>query len=447
MSNLIGAKTKAEWEKEHPLLKRIAAYGEVLWLNPKYMELGTGLMTGSEVAEAEARLQRFAPYLAKVFPATRAANGIIESPLYEVPKMQTALEQLGPKIPGRLLMKADNELPISGSIKARGGIYEVLKTAESLAIAHGLLKETDNYAKLAESSFQNFFSKYSIAVGSTGNLGLSIGIVGAMLGFHTIVHMSKDASQWKKDMLRKKGAFVKEYEADYSVAIMEGRKLANQDPRCHFIDDEHSKDLFVGYATAGGRLKKQMTDASIPVDRDHPLFVYLPCGVGGGPAGVTFGLKQAFGPNVHAFFVEPTHAPCFLLGLLTGLDDHVSVQDFGLDNKTAADGLAVPRPSAFAGKAAGNLISGCMTVSDERLFQYLKVLKDTENYWIEPSAAAGLIGPQTLLGTKAGHSYLTRHQLVEKMNQATHLFWATGGGMVPQKNREAYYERASRIES
>ncbi len=67
--------------------------------------------------------------------------------------------------------------------------------------------------------------------------------------------MSADARAWK-NKLREHGVNVVEYEQDYGVAVVQGRKEAEQDPRCFFIDDENS-NLVLGYSVAGERLKQQ----------------------------------------------------------------------------------------------------------------------------------------------------------------------------------------------
>lgn len=431
---------------DFPLIQKLIDLEEVSWFNPNITSLEEGLphvgLNKTDIQAASDRLTRFAPYLAKAFPETAATGGIIESDLVTISHMKAALEQeYGLVIDGKMLLKKDSHLPISGSIKARGGIYEVLTHAEKLALNAGLLKESDDYSKLLSDEFRDFFKQYSIAVGSTGNLGVSIGIMSAKLGFSVSVHMSADAREWKKNTLRSHGVNVVEYEQDYGVAVEQGRKEAEKDPTCFFIDDENSKTLFLGYSVAGERVKKQFEEQNIIVDEEHPLFVYLPCGVGGGPGGVAFGLKMAFGDHVHCIFAEPTHSPCMLLGVHTGLHDAIAVQDLGIDNITTADGLAVGRASGFVGRAMERLLDGYYTLSDERMYRLLGQLDQSEAIQLEPSALAGMLGP--VLVTEA-QDYLNRMDMNNQtMKNATHLVWATGGGMVPEAEMRSYLGKPS----
>ncbi|KZE55538.1 D-serine dehydratase [Brevibacillus parabrevis] len=445
----VEGKSIEQWKSEYPLLSELMATKEAFWTNPRLTPVAEAEMTvtAEEVQDAEERLRRFAPFIQHAFPETRSASGLIESPLASIPSMQDELaRRFRREIPGRLLLKCDSHLPIAGSIKARGGIYEVLAHAEQLAKKHDRLPADGDYSVFATEEYRAFFSQYSIAVGSTGNLGLSIGIISAKLGFRVTVHMSADAKAWKKDLLRAKGVQVVEYQSDYGKAVEEGRKQAEADPQCYFIDDENSKRLFLGYAVAAGRLQKQLEEEQVIVDSEHPLFVYLPCGVGGGPGGVAYGLKLLYGDHVHCFFAEPTHSPCMLLGLMTGYHDRLAVQDFGIDNKTDADGLAVGRPSGFVGKVMEPLLSGVYTVADEELYRLLRALRDSESMRLEPSALAGMPGPIRLLAQEAGQQYIEQHGLADKMKNATHIVWATGGSMVPAHIHEAYYAKGLECE-
>nr|WP_180207100.1 D-serine ammonia-lyase [Pseudomonas sp. SbOxS1]NYU07389.1 D-serine ammonia-lyase [Pseudomonas sp. SbOxS1] len=446
---MILGKTLENWYASHPLIRDLVALQETTWFNPAVAPVAQALgdvgLTAVDVADASARLTRFASYLRRAFPETQCSDGIIESDILPVPQLQQLLgERYGRALPGALWLKRDSHLPISGSIKARGGIYEVLKHAEDLALAANLLTLDDDYAVLDSDKARAFFGQYKIAVGSTGNLGMSIGIMGAALGFQVTVHMSADARQWKKDKLRSHGVTVVEYASDYSVAVAQGRQQAESDPACHFVDDENSVNLFLGYSVAAERLKGQLAAANISVDAQHPLFVYLPCGVGGAPGGVAFGLKLAFGDAVHCIFAEPTHSPCMMLGVYTGLHDEVSVQDFGIDNVTAADGLAVGRASGFVGKAMQRLLDGFYTVSDEDMYSLLALMERSEGVRLEPSALAGVPGIARVLGDQQG--YLAREGLDNQaMAQATHLVWATGGNMVPGDEMDAYLAKGRQL--
>ena len=432
-----------ELEVKFPIVRDLAQEKEVAWINPdktsmeearKAMELSM-----KDVDDAEARLERFAPFIMKCFPETKARNGIIESVLTPIPKMQKKInEKYYSDLKGKLLLKQDSHLAIAGSVKARGGIYEVLKHTEDLALEKGILKPGDSYEKLVDPEAREFFRGYTIQVGSTGNLGMSIGIMSAAVGYEVIVHMSADAKQWKKDLLRSHGVTVIEYESDYSEAVKNGRKQSDENPKSYFVDDENSRTLFLGYAVAAKRLVGQLEQLGVTVDAEHPLFTYIPCGVGGAPGGVSFGLKLMFGDNVHCFFVEPTQAPCMLTGMATGLNHEISVQDIGLTGLTHADGLAVGRPSGFVGGVMKPLLSGEFTIRDGQLYDYMRDLLETEDIFLEPSACAAFQGPIRLNQEETVKEYLKEQGLIEKIGNATHIAWATGGSLVPEEIREEY---------
>jgi len=427
-------------DTEHATLSLLQRRRPLVWINPRRRPAASCLedlpFTAADIADAEARWQRFAPLLETLFPELRQTQGVIDSPLLPAPGLAG---RVLPPDSGRLFIKADHALPVAGSIKARGGIYAVLHFAEKTALEHGVLAGlSDDTRKLAAPAARALFSGYELSVGSTGNLGLSIGIAGAALGFRVAVHMSAEAKEWKKERLRKRGVAVVEYASDYTAACVVARAAAADDPRKHFIDDENSAELFLGYACAVPRLKRQLADAGIVVDRGHPLFLYLPCGVGGAPGGITFAARHVFGDDAHCFFVEPVEAPCMTLGMLTGRHSDISVYSLGLQLKTDADGLAVSTPSRFIGQLMEPLLDGCCTLEDGALYRHLRNLYETERIEVEPSAAAGCGVPAALCAADTGRAYLERHGLARALPQASHIVWTTGGLFVPPEMHEHF---------
>ena len=202
-----------ELKNKYPLIKDMEQAKAVIWMNEGLMDTKSAMegltLSVDDIDDAERRWTRFAPFIEKEFPETEEWGGLIESPLKEIGKMKDCLNtQWRAGLEGRLMLKMDSNLAVAGSVKARGGIYEILKHSEDLALEQGMITRGDNYEKFALPRFREFFHRHSIHVGSTGNLGLSIGIMSAKLGFSVTVHMSADARQWKKDMLRGLGVHV-----------------------------------------------------------------------------------------------------------------------------------------------------------------------------------------------------------------------------------------------
>ena len=416
-----------------PLIER----RPTLWLNP---QLGTPLPANApsqtDILAARDRFARCSPLMAALFPELVDTQGAITSPLMPADALATALDAES----GQWFVKRDDSLPVAGSIKARGGFHEVLAVAERIAGEHGLLRTDSDRRLLAGADARACFARYTIAVGSTGNLGLSIGTIAAGLGFRAVVHMSADAKQWKKDRLRHSGVNGIEHVGDYAHAVAAGREMAAAAPHTHFVDDERSLSLFLGYAAAALELSAQLEQAGRTVDDGHPLFVYIPCGVGGAPGGIAHGLKAVFGRNVHCFFAEPTASPCMLVQLASGCDVPMSVYDIGLDNCTEADGLAVGQASELVAPLMRGQLSGIFTVEDHTSFAHLLAIKLALGIDLEPSAAAAVGGPLWVTGSAEGRAYTQRYGVATQ--GATHVIWTTGGSLVPPDELMRFQQRA-----
>ncbi len=134
------------------------------------------------------------------------------------------------------------------------------------------------------------------------------------------------------------------------------------------VDDENSRTLFLGYATAGKRLKEQLDEQKIV---DTKIRSIRSLSIFHADRGDT-GLRRDSNGLCSASRSRCRLLVCCLV-VASGLHNEIAVQDIGLTGKTDADG----RPSAFAGLME-RVLSGEVTVEDRKLLQYMKLLMDTE---------------------------------------------------------------------
>ena len=128
-----------EMEDKFPLIKDMEQAREVIWINPHLSSMKEIVkkqsLSMADIDDAERRWDRFAPFIRRAFSETEESGGQIESPLKEIPKMKQCLnEKWKAELDGRLLLKMDSDLAVAGSVKARGGTYEILKHSEDLLL-------------------------------------------------------------------------------------------------------------------------------------------------------------------------------------------------------------------------------------------------------------------------------------------------------------------------
>ncbi len=79
------------------------------------------------------------------------------------------------------------------------------------------------------------------------------------------------------------------------------------------------------------------------------------------------------------------------------------------------------------------LLSGEFTLKDGKLYHYMRDLLKTEEIFLEPSACAAFQGPILIQNSPEGAAYIRKEHLEDKMANAAHIVWATGGSLVPEE--------------
>ena len=243
-----------------------------MWINDNKLDVEPDFeMDGKKFVHmkaAQSRLLRFMPYFEKAFPQTASRKGIIESELAEINDLELKKEvKLNNDTNGcgKIFLKDDSTLQITGNVKDRGCTHEIIKIAEELALKNKMIAPTDNHEIFNSNEFKEFFGHY--------------------------VLLDND--------------YAAGNETREAIAKSMGFKLSDCDEKNKLIRTQIPYDneaIFFACAAAAFRLKVQLRKSGIEVDENNQLFVYLPIKSGLSAAGITFGLKQLFGNNVHCFY-------------------------------------------------------------------------------------------------------------------------------------------------
>ena len=141
MDELIHGKSISEWRAALPQLDAVMAAIPQLWINPEYAAAASQPVspTAADIDAAASRLQRFAPYIARVFPETRDHDGLIESPLRAAPVLQREMTAVFDwQLPGRLLQgqlaAGRGQLALQGWAVFRGLVVHVYLDYKSAII-------------------------------------------------------------------------------------------------------------------------------------------------------------------------------------------------------------------------------------------------------------------------------------------------------------------------
>ena len=277
--------------------------------------------------------------------AERVKPVVVRTPLVSSPVLD---ELTG----GTVLMKAEN-LQRTGSFKIRG--------------AYNLLSQ------LTPAQARNGAVAYS-----SGNHAQAVAAAGTMLGIETTIVMPQDSPPIKIENTRRLGGTTVLYDRYTEDREQIARGIADERGAVLVppYDDER---IIAGQGTAGVEIVEQCAELGLVPDR-----VLVCCSGGGLTAGCAVAVKS-MSPDSAVYPVEPAEFDDTKRSLESG-----KLEGNDPDARTICDSLMSSPPGTVTFEINRQLVSGCLTVSDDEVrdairfaFRYLKLV-------VEPGGAVAL---------------------------------------------------------
>ncbi len=407
---------------EHQELRDLLEQREIFWVNPDIEDRMEPLIDQWAVDQAVERIRKAIPYMEAIFSDGDAKAEDVESPLVESHMIPEKLaRRLGYGMEGKIYLKCDNLLPVTGSSLDRVWLFEILRFAEDVAEDSGMYVGED-YRVFEEKRYTDLFSQYSVVIGSDDRLGRAAATFAERLGFKVTLLVEDEAYE-EAVRTESRNLRVKKWGTDHGRTKEKILKEKDSDPFVLYLWESDPKAISLVIIANMRMIVDQMKEEDITVDGRHPLFLILPRGGSIDPGPLAYYVREVFGKNVHCFVGECTEKPDMAYGLISGLSQEQDLRHFSEAAGQDFPDAGLIKSTEDVKQMSKSSLDGVFTVSPESRRVWTDIM--TRETGRKAGEADGVC-PEGVLRIQKAYAYLMKNELNGKMENATFILWLAG---------------------
>lgn len=215
-----------------------------------------------------------------------------------------------------------------------------------------------------------------IVTSSSGNHGLGVALALELLGGRGVICVPEGVSPAKLAALSRLDVDLRTLGTDAGETELLGRELADELGMV-YISPYNDLDVIAGQGTIGREIVEQLGSRSLDA-------VVVSVGGGGLISGIAAAMKAAL-PNVRIIGAQPSNDAAMAASVRAGEIIEIKARP------TISDGTAGGiEPGAITFPLCAELVDDWLLVSEEQIYEALRLTIDTEHQLIEGAAAAAI---------------------------------------------------------